>query len=82
MNIDNLIRESVKRIKENWDLPERGFIAGGSIANIVWELVSGNKAIINDVDIFHFDGEIESIDTSDNSLLFRYQEKEIGRAHV
>jgi hypothetical protein len=76
MNIDSLIRNAIERIKTNWDLPERGFIAGGSIANIVWELVSGNKAVINDVDIFHFDGEIEAIDTSDNSLLFRYQEKD------
>ncbi len=76
MNIDSLIRKSIDRIKTNWDLPKIGFIAGGSIANIVWELVSGNKAVINDVDIFHFDGEIESIDTSDNSLLFRYQEKD------
>jgi len=76
MNIDSLIRNAIERIKTNWGLPERGFIAGGSIANIVWELVSGNKAVINDVDIFHFDGEIEAIDTSDNSLLFRYQEKD------
>jgi len=89
MNIDSLIRTSIERIKTNWDLPERGFIAGGSIANIVWELVSGNKAVINDVDIFHFDGEIEAIDTSDNSLLFRYQEKDtkffedyIGMSHT
>jgi hypothetical protein len=76
MNIDSLVRTAIERIKTNWILPERGFIAGGSIANIVWELVSGNKAVINDVDIFHFDGEIEAIDTSDNSLLFRYQEKD------
>jgi len=76
MNIDSLIRTAIERIKNNWGLPERGFVAGGSIANIVWELVSGNEAIINDIDIFHFDGEIESIDTSDNSLLFRYQEKD------
>ena len=67
MNIDSLIRTAIERIKNNWGLPERGFVAGGSIANIVWELVSGNEAIINDIDIFHFDGEIESIDTSDNS---------------
>jgi hypothetical protein len=76
MNIDSLIRTSIEIIKTDWELPKSGFIAGGSIANIVWELVSGNKAIINDIDVFHFDGEIESIDTSDNSLLFRYQEKD------
>jgi hypothetical protein len=76
MNIENIVRIAVERIKNNWGLPSSGFIAGGSIANIVWELVSGNKAVINDVDIFIFDGEIDKIDTDDNDILFRYQEKE------
>jgi hypothetical protein len=76
MNIDSLVRTAVEKIKRNWGLPETGFIAGGSISNIVWELVSGNKAVINDVDIFHFDGQIEKIDKSDSSTLFKYQEKE------
>ena len=76
MNIDSLVRIAVDKIKSNWGLPDKGFIAGGSIANLVWELVSGKKAIVNDVDVFLFDGIIDGIDPSDKKLLFRYQEKE------
>lgn len=76
MNIDSLVRVAVEKIKTNWGLPDRGFIAGGSIANLVWELVSGKKAVVNDIDIFHFDGIIDEIDPNDRKSLFRYQEKE------
>ena len=48
MNIENLCRKSIEIIKEKWGIPETGFIAGGSIANIIWELVSGKEAIVND----------------------------------
>ena len=76
MNIESLGRQAIDRIKSEWGLPKRGFIAGGSIANIVWELVSGNKAIINDVDVFVFDSIQEKFDKSDKSSLFNYQERE------
>ena len=76
MNIEKLVRDAVDVIKSKWTLPSSGFIAGGSIANLVWQSVSGNKAVVNDVDIFIFDGVIEAIDDSDKSLLFKYQEKE------
>lgn len=76
MNIENLVRDAVERIKSTWGLPDRGFIAGGSIANLVWELVSGKKAVVNDIDVFIFDGIISEIDPSDKKSLFRYQEKE------
>jgi hypothetical protein len=89
MNIDSLIRTAITRIKETWSLPDSGFVAGGSIANIIWEIVSGKQAIVNDIDIFIFDSLIDQIDTSDNSLLFRYQEKDtkffedyIGMSHT
>jgi len=76
MNIESLGRQAIDRIKSQWGLPKNGFIAGGSIANIVWELVSGNKAIINDIDVFVFDGIQDELDKSDKSSLFNYQEKE------
>lgn len=75
MNIESLGREALEIIKSKWGLPLHGFVAGGSIANIVWELVSGNKAIVNDIDIFVFEGIEENIDTEEKSL-FKYQEKE------
>ena len=76
MNIELLGRQAIDIIKSKWTLPETGFLAGGSIANIVWELVSGNKAVVNDIDIFVFDGIVELIDPHNKDLLFRYQEKE------
>ncbi len=75
MNIELLGRQAIDRIKSEWGLPLRGFVAGGSIANIVWELVSGNKAVINDIDVFIFDGIEENLDTKKDTL-FNYQEKE------
>ena len=74
-NIELLGRQAIDRIKSEWGLPLRGFVAGGSIANIVWELVSGNKAVVNDIDVFIFDGIEETLDTNKDTL-FNYQEKE------
>ena len=76
MNIENLVRTAVNKIKTDWGLPDKGFVAGGSIANLVWELVSGKKAIVNDIDVFIFDGIIDGIDPTNKKSLFRYQEKE------
>lgn len=52
INIEDLGRKAIEIIKSNYALPDKGILAGGSIANIIWELVSGNKAKINDLDIF------------------------------
>jgi hypothetical protein len=76
MNVELLGRQAIDIIKSKWGLPKEGFVAGGSIANIIWELVSGNKAVINDIDIFVFGSIQNHIDTSDKSSLFNYQEKE------
>lgn len=51
-DIEKLARKSVQIIKENWGLPDKGVLAGGSLSNIMWELISGNKAVVNDIDIF------------------------------
>lgn len=75
MNIEYLGRKAVDRIKSEWGLPLHGFVAGGSIANIVWEMVSGNKAVVNDVDIFIFEG-LENVLDKDKKSLFNYEEKE------
>jgi hypothetical protein len=74
LDIERLGRQAVEIIKEKWGLPETGFIAGGAIANIVWELVSGTKAVVNDIDVFIFNGVIEQLDSNRQSL-FQYQEK-------
>lgn len=80
MNVESLARQAISRIKETWGLPERGFIAGGSISNIIWELVSGNKAVINDVDVFLYDGSItldEAQNITQSGRKLSYVDKEI-----
>ena len=54
MNIEKIARKALTIIKLKYGLPKSGFLAGGSLANIMWEIISGNKAIVNDVDIFLF----------------------------
>ena len=76
MKVEQLGRKAVEIIKQNWGLPQSGLLAGGSIANIVWELVSGNKAVVNDIDVFKFDGITEYIDNKKDSSLFNYKEIE------
>jgi hypothetical protein len=81
INIELLANKSLEQIKQNYDnFPKEGFLAGGSLANLIWEYVSGNKAVINDIDIFKFDGTIEkdivyngSTSTRDGDKLFYNQ---------
>lgn len=76
MNIEIIARQAVERIKSQWGLPQSGFLAGGSIANIIWEMVSGNKAVINDIDIFHFTEKYETFNKKDKSTLFNFSNTE------
>jgi hypothetical protein len=57
MNIEKLARKALTIIKLKYGLPKSGFVAGGSIANLMWELVSGNKAVVNDIDVFLYEME-------------------------
>jgi len=60
MNIQLLAEKALNEIKTKYsNFPESGYLAGGSLANLIWEYVSGVKAIINDIDIFTFDGQLE-----------------------
>jgi len=52
VDINKISRKALTILKLKYKIPERGFIAGGALANLMWELVSGNKAIINDIDVF------------------------------
>jgi hypothetical protein len=60
IELEKVFRDSINEIKSKWNLPEKGFLAGGSICNIVWEKVSGNKAKINDLDIYILDKIIDN----------------------
>lgn len=47
-----IFSKALNKLKSQYDLPDTGFLTGGSLANLIWEEVSGNKAEINDIDIF------------------------------
>lgn len=76
MNIEQLAKNAIDKIKTTWGLPQSGFIAGGSIANLIWEEVSGNKAIINDIDVFLFDGILEKLVQDKSKTLYEHSTKE------
>jgi len=70
MNIELMAINALDFIKKNnLDFPKKGIIAGGSLANIVWEKVSGNVAKINDIDVFIFKNKLEIKDISYNSTI-------------
>ena len=48
----DIFERGLEYLKNNYKLPETGFLAGGALGNIIWQLVSGNKAVINDIDIY------------------------------
>jgi hypothetical protein len=57
INLELLSKEALREIKSKWNLPERGFLTGGSLANLIWEKISGKEAIINDLDIFMIESD-------------------------
>lgn len=50
--------EAIQYLKSKYNLPKTGFLAGGAIANTVWNLVSGKNSPINDIDIYRYKGTI------------------------
>jgi hypothetical protein len=73
MNIELLGRNAINKIKETWELPK--FLAGGSISNLIWEEISGNKSIINDIDIFILDEILELQPQVRNKELYSFLRK-------
>lgn len=47
------ISSTINKTGESLNPPE-GFIAGGSVSNIIYSLLHGGKPAINDIDIFYF----------------------------
>ena len=76
MDVQQLAQRAINKIKSQWGLPKRGFIAGGSISNLIWEEVSGTKAIINDIDVFLFDGLLENYIDDRKEYLYSFKEDE------
>lgn len=76
MNIEKIARESIDFINSKYKLPSDGFVAGGSIANLIWEKVSGTPAKINDIDIYIFYKEAP-YNSNDVSKKQHFTDKEI-----
>ena len=78
MNIEKLARVALGFLKtKETNFPKHGVIAGGSLGNLIWEQVSGNVAVVNDIDIFIFDREVnaenvygDNTNTTDNKKIF------------
>lgn len=66
--IETLAKRAIDILKSKCELPKTGFLAGGSIANIVWELHSGKKAVLNDIDIFVLEEKTDIIPEKNESL--------------
>lgn len=62
MKFDSIFKQVIEEMKIYWNLPSSGFLCGGSLANLIWEKISGNKAVVNDIDIFIYKGKPESED--------------------
>ena len=71
MDIEKLARTAINTIKDKWGLPNKGLLAGGSIANLVYNLVYNENAPINDIDVFILDDEDKH-----NKVLFSFIENE------
>jgi hypothetical protein len=75
--MEKLIRESILEMKSKWELPKFGFLSGGSLANIIWEKVSGNKAVVNDIDIYTLTKKIDKSELDRSKQNFHKKEKVI-----
>lgn len=73
--IQNLADKAIQYLKENYILPKYGILAGGSLANLIWEYKTGNKAVINDIDIFVFQNSITIEDTYPKREFGNYSKK-------
>jgi hypothetical protein len=76
VELEKVFRESIDEIKSKWSLPNVGFLTGGSICNLVWERVSGNKAKINDIDIYVLDKIIDQTTNEELKDKQSFQQKE------
>ncbi|NBO22585.1 hypothetical protein EBU94_04495, partial [bacterium] len=52
--IENLLRKSLEIIKGVTPIPTSGFLAGGSLQTISWNLLHNQNVPINDVDVFNY----------------------------
>lgn len=52
IDVERIGRMALSILRIKYGIPDSGFIAGASISNTMWEIVSGTKSVINDIDVF------------------------------
>ena len=75
-----IIQEAIRLLDKKFNLPNKGFLAGGALANTINKLKWGGKCIINDIDIFLLD-EIKDLDEISNKTEYDLY-KESNRIHI
>jgi hypothetical protein len=63
MNYQEIFRQALDQIKSKWELPTTGFLAGGAISNVVWNILKDKDAPVNDLDIYHLSELKKTIST-------------------
>jgi hypothetical protein len=77
MNIEKLARKAIDILKTKQDnFPKTGIVAGGSLGNIIWEMISGNIAVVNDIDVFVFENKFDK-DTIGGEMTTTNERKKI-----
>lgn len=63
--LEFLLKKSLIYLKNNYgDFPNKGFIAGGSLANLVLSFLTKKEPIVNDIDVFLLEGVIDEVPES------------------
>jgi len=57
--IYSLLSKSIEILKKTAELPDKGYLAGGSLATTTWNLLYGTDVPLNDIDIFLFSPQEE-----------------------
>jgi hypothetical protein len=74
------VPEIINELNQLQQLPKQGLLAGGAIANKIWEKVTGKSIPVNDIDIFVYGGFIESSSLDkDRYKKYTWIEKEKAR---
>lgn len=75
MDIYKLGQTAINKLKKTYSLPNKGILGGGALANTMWELISGNKAIINDIDIFIYTPNVKINIISNFNVMLYYSDE-------
>lgn len=76
MNYQELFRQALDQIKSKWELPTTGFLAGGAISNVVWNILKGKDAPVNDLDIYNLTELKKNVSTHEMREKQHFQKNE------